>query len=95
MPITSMNCFGQSGVDIGQKRLPMPPAMIMICMSLKLFIILLPLSLLKEIFFLKSSLNGLYTPFGSPICGGQKPSLPLKKAPPFSPSLSSLRDERM
>ena len=26
------------GVDIGQKRLPTPPAMIMICMSLKLFI---------------------------------------------------------
>ena len=24
-----------------------------------------------------------------------RPSLPLKKAPPFSPSLSSLRDERM
>ena len=29
--------------------------------------------------FLKSSLNGLYTPFGSPVCGGLKPSLPLKK----------------
>ena len=24
-----------------------------------------------------------------------RPSLPLRKAPPFSPSLSSLRDERM
>ena len=32
-PITSMNCFGESGVDIGQKRLPTPPAMIIICMS--------------------------------------------------------------
>ena len=62
-------------------------------------------SLKKE--FLKSSLNGLYTPFGSPSSGGQKPSLPLKKeffylsvsparrAPPFSPSLSFLRNERM
>ena len=33
--------------------------------------------------------NGLYAPFGSPVPGGQKPSLPLRKAPPlisvFSP----------
>ena len=39
-------------------------------------------------FVLKSSFNSLYDPFGSP-CRGQKPSLPLKKAPPlisvFSP----------
>ena len=27
MPITSMNCLGYCGVLIGQKRLPMPPAM--------------------------------------------------------------------
>ena len=54
-------------------------------------------------FFLKSPLNGLYTPFGSPVPGGQKPSLPLKKeiflksprpslplkrAPPLTPTLS-------
>ena len=49
----------------------------------------------KEVVFRKPTLNGLYTPFGSPICGGQKPSLPLRKAPPFSPSLSFLRNERM
>ena len=30
-------------------------------------------------FFRKPTLNGLYTPFGSPVPGGQKPSLPLKK----------------
>ena len=51
----------------------------------------------------KSPLNGLYTPFGSPVPGGQKPSLPLKKeifrksprpslplkrAPPLTPTLS-------
>ena len=30
--------------------------------------------------FRKSSLNGLYTPFGSPVCGGLKPSLALKKS---------------
>lgn len=28
-PITSMNCLGWSGVDMGQKRLPMPPAIMM------------------------------------------------------------------
>ena len=81
----------------------------------------------KRRIFRKPTLNGLYTPFGSPV-SGQKPSLPLKKgvlkssrpsflikraalgnlkasfhcthwhrffplkkAPPFSPSLSSLR----
>ena len=27
-PVTSMNCLGHSGVLMGQKRLPMPPAMI-------------------------------------------------------------------
>ena len=51
----------------------------------------------------KSPLNGLYTPFGSPVPGGQKPSLPLKRgifrkptrpplplreAPPLTPTLS-------
>ena len=30
LPRTSTNCFGYSGVLIGQKRLPMPPAMITI-----------------------------------------------------------------
>ena len=49
----------------------------------------------KEVIFRRPTLNGLYTPFGSPICGGQKPSLPLRKAPPFSPSLSFLRNERV
>ena len=43
---------------------------------------------LRKRFVLKSSFNSLYDPFGSP-CRGQKPSLPLKKAPPlisvFSP----------
>ena len=29
------------------------------------------------------------------VLKSSRPSLPLKKAPPFSPSLSSLRDERM
>ena len=48
-----------------------------------------------NIFFRKPTLNGLYTPFGSPVSGGQKPSLPLRKAPPFSPSLSLARRERM
>ena len=58
--------------------------------------------LFKE-FFRKSPLNGLYTPFGSPVPGGQKPSLPLKRgifrkptrpplplreAPPLTPTLS-------
>ena len=46
-------------------------------------------SLDKRSFFRKSTLNGLYTPFGSPVSGGQNPSLPLRKAPPlisvFSP----------
>ena len=45
---------------------------------------------LSSPFFRKPTLNGLYTPFGSPVPGGQKPSLPLRKAPPFSPSLSSI-----
>ena len=31
--------------------------------------------------------NGLYTPFGSPVSGGQKPSLSLRKAPPLTPAL--------
>ena len=43
---------------------------------------------LKE-FFRKPTFNSLFDPFGSP-CRGQKPSLPLRKAPPFSPSLSSI-----
>ena len=43
------------------------------------YIVILSLSLLKELFCLKLS----------------HPSLPLKKAPPFSPSLSFLRNERM
>ena len=53
------------GFDIGQKRLPTPPAIIMICISLKLCIILLFYLLvsLKEIFFRKPT----------------RPSLPLKK----------------
>ena len=38
--------------------------------------------------------KSLCDPFGSPY-RGQKPSLPLRKAPPFSPSLSFLRNERM
>ena len=46
-------------------------------------------SLDKRRIFRKPTLNGLYTPFGSPVSGGQKPSLPLRKAPPlisvFSP----------
>ena len=40
-------------------------------------------------FFRKPTFNSLYDPFGSPS-RGQKPSLPLRKAPPFSPSLSSI-----
>ena len=44
----------------------------------------------KRSFFRKPTFNSLYTPFGSPVSGGQKPSLPLRKAPPFSPSLSSI-----
>ena len=47
------------------------------------------LPLAKRRFFRKSTFNGLYDPFGSP-CRGQKPSLSLRKAPPFSPSLSSI-----
>ena len=47
-------------------------------------------SLDKRCFFRKPTFNSLYTPFGSPVSGGQKPSLPLRKAPPFSPSLSSI-----
>ena len=42
----------------------------------------------KEL-FRKPTFNSLYDPFGSPY-RGQKPSLPLRKAPPFSPSLSSI-----
>ena len=34
-PITSMNCFGKSGLDMDQKRLPMPPAMMIICISVQ------------------------------------------------------------
>ena len=44
---------------------------------------------IDNVFFRKPTFNGLYTPFGSPVSGGQKPSLPLRKAPPlisvFSP----------
>ena len=43
----------------------------------------------QEEAFRKPTFNSLYAPFGSP-CRGQKPSLPLRKAPPFSPSLSSI-----
>ena len=58
---------------------------------------------LKRGIFRKPTLNGLYTPFGSPVPGGQKPSLPLKRgifrkptrpplplreAPPLTPTLS-------
>ena len=44
-------------------------------------------------FVLKSSFNSLYDPFGSP-CRGQKPSLPLKKAPPLTtPSLLRSKGE--
>ena len=39
--------------------------------------------------FRKPTFNSLYDPFGSPY-RGQKPSLPLRKAPPFLPSLSSM-----
>ena len=43
---------------------------------------------IKEGFFRKPTFNSLFDPFGSP-CRGQKPSLPLRKAPPlisvFSP----------
>ena len=46
---------------------------------------------LRKRFVLKSSFNSLYDPFGSP-CRGQKPSLPLKKAPPLTPP-SLLRSE--
>ena len=42
-----------------------------------------------NVFFRKPTFNSLYDPFGSPS-RGQKPSLPLRKAPPFSPSLSSI-----
>ena len=38
-PITSINCLGYSGVDIGHKRLPTPPAIMITCMLLKLFIV--------------------------------------------------------
>ena len=55
--------------------------------------VLLHLLLFWKVFFRKPTFNGLYTPFGSPVSGGQKPSLPLRKAPSFSPSLSSLRSE--
>ena len=42
----------------------------------------------KEMFFENLPVNGLYTPFGSPVSGGQKPSLSLRKAPPLTPALS-------
>ena len=51
----------------------------------------LPCPPLAKRFVLKSSFNSLYDPFGSP-CRGQKPSLPLKKAPPLTPP-SLLRSE--
>ena len=38
-------------------------------------------------FFRKPTFNSLYDPFGSPY-RGQKPSLPLRKAPPLTPTLS-------
>ena len=40
-------------------------------------------SLDKRRIFRKPTLNGLYTPFGSPICGGQKPQERGRK-PPYS-----------
>ena len=58
--------------------------------EIKLFDWFLRFEKLQKELFRKSPLNGLYTPFCSPICGEQKPSLPLRKAPPFSPSLSSI-----
>ena len=36
--------------------------------------------------------NGLYTPFGSPVSGGQKPSLPLKKVFRIPPSPFSQKE---
>ena len=36
--------------------------------------------------FRKPTFNSLFDPFGSP-CRGQKPSLPLRKAPPLTPAL--------
>ena len=39
-------------------------------------------------FFRKPTFNGLYTPFGSPVSGGQKPSLPLRKASPLNLQIS-------
>ena len=41
-------------------------------------------------FFRKPTFNSLYDPFGSPY-RGQKPSLPLRKAPPLTPT--TLREE--
>ena len=38
-------------------------------------------------YFRKPTFNSLYDPFGSPY-RGQKPSLPLRKAPPLTPTLS-------
>ena len=43
-------------------------------------------------FFRKPTFNGLYTPFGSPVSGGQKPSLPLKKVFRIPPSPFSQRE---
>ena len=40
----------------------------------------------QEEAFRKPTFNSLYAPFGSP-CRGQKPSLPLRKAPPLTPTL--------
>jgi hypothetical protein len=36
----------------------------------------------RKDFFRKPTFNSLFDPFGSP-CRGQKPSLPLRKAPPL------------
>ena len=54
----------------------------------KVFLFLIAVSLWTGR-FRKPTFNSLYDPFGSP-CRGQKPSLPLRKAPLFSPSLSSM-----
>ena len=45
-----------------------------------------------NVFFRKPTFNGLYTPFGSPVSGGQKPSLPLKKVFRIPPSPFSQRE---
>ena len=43
-------------------------------------------------FFRKPTFNGLYTPFGSPVSGGQKPSLSLRKVFRIPPSPFSQRE---